>query len=69
MRSGITGAACLRDAVGVSDRPFRVPECAHLVTLRHFDTKVRFMVTFGPLIPCERRLPETEIWEFQEVTF
>ena len=42
---------------------------AHLVTLRHFDTKVDPGLKTGPLIPCERRLAKTEIQEFQEVTF
>ena len=40
-----------------------------LATLRHSDTKPQGMVNLGPLIPCERRLPEMEIQEFQEVTF
>ena len=40
-----------------------------LVTLRHFDNKLVGTVNYGPLIPCERRLSKTEIWEFQELTF
>ena len=40
-----------------------------LSTLRHFDSKHPRMVSLGPLIPWERRLPKMEIWEFQEVTF
>ena len=56
--------------VGVSCDPFAYMWwCAHLATLRRFDTVARFMVTFGPLIPCERRLREMEISEFQEVIF
>ena len=39
------------------------------MTLRHFDSKVDPTAKTGPLIPCERRLPNMEIWEFQEVTF
>ena len=39
----------------------------HLATLRHFDTFTHSMVKNDPLIPCERRLSKTEIWEFQEV--
>ena len=38
-------------------------------TLRHFDTKVGPKVKIGPIIPCERRLGEMEILEFQEATF
>ena len=41
----------------------------HLVTLRHFDHKVRPMVKIGPLIPTQRRLAEMEISEYQEVNF
>ena len=37
-------------------------------TLRHFDNKVSLPAKKGPLIPWERRLPEMEISEFQEVT-
>ena len=55
--------------VGVSDRPFRVTsEGVHTVDTSHFDNKVRGMVKYGPLIPCERRMPRMEISEFQEVT-
>ena len=39
-----------------------------LATLRRFDRKVLSTVKKGPLIPCERRLRQMEIWEFQEVT-
>ena len=39
-----------------------------LATLRHFDSKVPCEVKIRPLIPCERRLGETEISENQEVT-
>ena len=59
----------LRDTVGVSDRTPRVTWCAHLATLRHFEHKVRVRPESDPLIPCERRLREMEIPEFQEVTF
>ena len=45
----------------------RVHTCAHLSTLRHFDTFVQGTVKNDPLIPCERRLLKTEILEFQEV--
>ena len=68
MRSDVTGAACLRDIVGVSATTSRVTWRAHLVTLRRFDTKVRPMVKIRPLIPWERRLAKSEIWEFQELT-
>ena len=40
-----------------------------LATLRHFDHKHRLKGQNGPLIPCERRLPDMEISEFQELTF
>ena len=40
-----------------------------LATLRRFDNKVRGMVNYSPLIPCERRLAEMDFPEFQEVTF
>ena len=51
-------------------RPFRVmSRCAHLSTLRHFDTKLVPGSKTGPLIPCERRLGKMEISEIQEVTF
>ena len=43
--------------------------CAHLSTLRHFDSFVGLPVKKGPLIPCERRLANMEIQENQEVTF
>ena len=69
MRSGPTGAACLRGTVGVSDRPLRVPVGVHLVTLRRFDTKHGCMVKMALIIPCERRLANMEIWENQEPTF
>ena len=42
---------------------------AHLSTLRHFDNNLSVRVKNGPLIPCERRLPKRESWEFQELTF
>ena len=45
----------------------RVPGCAHLSTLRHFDSLPPSMVNYDPLIPCERRLEKSEILEFQEV--
>ena len=37
-------------------------------TLRHFDTFHGRRPLLGPLIPCERRLANMEIWEIQEVT-
>ena len=40
-----------------------------LSTLRHFDNKVQGMGDYDPLIPCERRLANMEISEFQELTF
>ena len=40
-----------------------------LATLRHFDSKVHGSGQIGPLIPCERRLANTEFSEFQELTF
>ena len=46
----------------------RVDMGVHLATLRHFDNNVGPMVENGPLIPCERRLAEMEILEFQEAT-
>ena len=55
--------------MGVSDRTLRVTRCAHLVTLRHFDTKVPTTDENGPLIPCERRLANIKFPENQEVTF
>ena len=42
---------------------------AQLATLRHFDNKVARTAKIGPLIPCERRLANIKISEFQEVTF
>ena len=39
------------------------------MTLRHFDTFYGLGPKMGPLIPCERRLAEIKISEFQEVTF
>ena len=55
-------------SVGVSSDPFAcVQRCAQLATLRHFDNKLPGEVKIGPLIPCERRLGEMEISEFQEV--
>ena len=65
MRSGSTEAACCVDPWGY----LTVPRVYHLSTLRRFDTKLGSMGEIGPLIPCERRLAETEIQEFQEVTF
>ena len=54
--------------VGVSDDPFAyMYRCAHLATLRCFDRKVHGTALLGPLIPCERRLENMEISEFQEV--
>ena len=56
--------------VGVSGDPFA--SCFRvytLSTLRRFDIKHRPMVKYGPLIPWERRLAKSEIWENQEVTF
>ena len=50
-------------------RPFRVTRGVHLATLRHFDSEVPLEPQNDPLIPCERRLPKTEIWKYQEVTF
>ena len=50
-------------------RPLRVPVGVHLVTLRRFDSEVPLDGQNSPLIPCERRHAETEISEFQEVTF
>ena len=47
----------------------RVSRCAHLATLRRFDSKRAPKAKIGPLIPCERRLRELEIPEYQEVTF
>ena len=58
----------LRDMAGVLTTTSRVRGGVHLVTLRRFDSKPLSMVSFDPLIPCERRLPEMEIWENQEVT-
>ena len=56
--------------VGVSDDPFACTwRCAHPVTLRHFDSKLGSMGQNGPIIPCERRLANMEIWENQELTF
>ena len=48
--------------------------CAHgvvyiLATLRRFDSKVQGTGQNSPFIPCERRLAEMEISEFQELTF
>ena len=63
----------LRDIGGIwvtLSRDIRgVPRCAHLTTLRHFDNKVHGTVKMALLIPCERRLENIEISEFQEVTF
>ena len=56
-------------AVGVLCDPLRVQWCAHLATLRRFDTKVPGTRQNDPLIPCERRLAKSEISENQEVTF
>ena len=39
-----------------------------LATLRHSDNKVHGAVKMALLIPCERRLANMEIPEFQEVT-
>ena len=47
--------------VGVSGDPFACTSGAHLVTLRHFDTKVGLKAKIGPLIPWERRLTNMEI--------
>ena len=58
---------------GVSGRPLRVTSGSTSVyiwaTLRHFDSKVMGWVKIGPIIPCERRLANTEFSESQEVTF
>ena len=56
--------------VGVSDRPLRVTTRVYiLATLRRFDNKLSLGPKTGPLIPCERRLANIGIWEFQELTF
>ena len=55
--------------MGVLTTTSRVRGGAHLVTLRHSDNKLGSRVKMDPLIPCERRLAEMEIQEFQEVTF
>ena len=55
--------------VGVSDRPVPDHLACHLSTLRHFDSEPSSAGQNDPLIPCERRLQEMEISEFQEVTF
>ena len=36
-----------------------------LVTLCHFDDKLASRSYSEPFIPCERRLADMEIWEFQ----
>ena len=53
---------------GYLGRPLRV-HVHILATLRHFDSKPRSVVKIALLIPCERRLPNIEIPENQEVTF
>ena len=51
-------------------RPLRVTTwCAHLATLRRFDSFHGQTVKKGPLIPCERRLWKLEISENQEVNY
>ena len=51
-------------------RPLRVYMGVYIrATLRHFEHKVRSAVKTALLIPCERRLAETEIPEIQEATF
>ena len=62
-------AACCACPWGYLTLTSRDCRCAHLVKLRHFDSKVQLQVEKRPLIPCERRLAKTEIWEFQELTF
>ena len=66
----VTGASLSRvTSGGYLGDPFACTYgCAHLVTLRRFDSKHQPMGQNGPLIPCERRLAKMEIWEFQEVT-
>ena len=64
-----SGSAGMRGRWGYLATLSRVLWCAHLATLRHFDTKLPAMVKIGPLIPCERRRAKTEISENQEVIF
>ena len=61
-------AACCRDIMGVSGDHFACTTVYISATLRHFDNKVHYPVKYDPLIPCERRLANIEIPEFQEVT-
>ena len=64
----VPGAACCGTGGGIWD-PFAACTVGDISsTLRHFDSKVPREVKIGPLIPCERRLPEMEIPEFQELT-
>ena len=69
MRSGPPGAACCGGPWGYLTTLSRTSTGAQLATLRHFDTKVPRRRGIGPLIPCERRLAETEIPENQEADF
>ena len=62
------GQLAAHDRGGI-ERPLRVQWCAHLATLRHFDSEVTSRPQNDPLIPCERRLVNMEISEFQELTF
>ena len=66
----MTGAACLRHAVGVSATLSRdILRVCTLSTHRHFEHKHASPAQNGPLIPCRRRLANMEISEIEEVTF
>ena len=69
MRSMFAEAACCANMWGYLTT-LRVTSVVYIrATLRRFDSKHATGPKMGPLIPCERRLSKTEIWEIQEVTF